>query len=212
MKLTSIFAIAAASALVAAGPVAAQSQDKSASTQKSAKSGESKSDAKHMKDLAIANMAEVETGKLALEKAQDPKVKEFAQHMVDDHSKMLDEVKSLAQSKGVDLPGAPDAKHQKVMKKLQSASGADFDREYMRAMVKDHRDALKLTQRTAKGAKDPDLKAAAQKAAPDIQDHLKMAQQIAKEEKSQKRSARGGTRGDAGGPSGAQGSQPAAAR
>ena len=121
---------------------------------------------------------------------------------------MLDEVKSLAQSKGVDLPSAPDAKHQKVMKKLQSASGADFDREYMRAMVKDHRDALKLTQRTAKGAKDADLKAAAQKAAPDIQDHLKMAQQIAKEEKAQKRSARGATSGQ----SGAQGSQAGAAR
>jgi predicted outer membrane protein len=172
-----IFAIAAAWALVAAGPAAAQN------TQSSPKSGESRADAKHLKDLAIANMAEVETGKLALEKAQDPKVKEFAQHMVDDHSKMLDEVKNLAQSKGVELPGAPDAKHDKVMKKLQSASGADFDRQYMRAMVKDHRDALKLTQRTAKGAKDPDLKAAAQKAAPDIQEHLKMAQDIAKTEK-----------------------------
>lgn len=195
MKLTTILAVAAASALLAAGPAAAQTQHQSANTQKSAKGGESKSDAQHLKDLAIANMAEVETGKLALEKAQDPKVKEFAQHMVDDHGKMLDEVKNLAQSKGVDLPGAPDAKHQKLMKKLQSASGANFDREYMRAMVKDHRDALKLAQRTAKGAKDPDLKAAAQKAAPGIQDHLKMARQIAKEEKSQKRSARGGTGG-----------------
>lgn len=209
MRLTAIFAMAAAATLVAGGPAFAQTQDKSSNaSQTSEKSGESRSDAKHLKDLAIANMAEVETGKLALEKAQDPKVKEFAQRMVDDHGKLLDEVKNLAQSKGVDLPSAPDAKHQKVMKKLQSASGADFDREYMRAMVKDHRDALKLTQRTAKGAKDPDLKAAAQKAAPDIQDHLKLAQQIAKEEKSQKRSARGATSA----PSGSQGSQAGAAR
>jgi putative membrane protein len=193
MKLTTILALAAASTLFAARPAAAQIQDKPA-TQKSAKGGESSRDAKHMKDLAIANMAEVETGKLALEKAQDPKVKEFAQHMVDDHGKMLDEVKQLAQSKGVDLPSAPDAKHEKAMKKLQSASGASFDREYMRAMVKDHRDALKLAQRTAKGAKDPDLKAAAQKAAPDIQEHLKMAQDLAKNEKKSAsgRTSRGG--------------------
>ena len=192
MKLTTILALAAASTLFAAGAATAQNQDKAA-TQNSAK-GESSRDAKHMKDLAIANMAEVETGKLALEKAQDPKVKEFAQHMVDDHGKMLDEVKQLAQSKGVDLPSAPDAKHEKVMKKLQSASGASFDREYMRAMVKDHRDALKLAQRTAKGAKDPDLKAAAQKAAPDIQEHLKMAQDLAKNEKKSAsgRTSRGG--------------------
>jgi putative membrane protein len=208
MKLTTIFAIAAASALVAAGPAAAQSQDQSAGTQKSAKSGESKSDAKHLEDLAIANMSEIEAGKLALGKAQDPKVKEFAQRMVDDHSKLLDDVKSLAQSKGVDLPSAPDAKHQKVMKKLQSKSGAQFDREYMQAMVKDHREAIKLLKRTEKSAKDEDVKQAANKAEPEIQDHLKMAQQIAKEEKSQKRSARGGTNGK----SGSQGSQAGAAR
>ena len=193
MKHTTFLAIAAAAALCAFGPASAQTQDKGAPTEKSAQ-GESNRDAKHMKDLAIANMAEVETGKLALEKAQDPKVKEFAQHMVDDHGKMLEEVKSLAQSKNVELPSAPDAKHEKVMKKLQSASGADFDRQYMRAMVKDHRDALKLAQRTAKDAKDADLKAAAQKAAPEIRDHLKSAQQIAKTEK---RSASGGSQAGA---------------
>lgn len=189
MKLTTVLAIAAAATLCAAGPASAQTQDNASGTQGSTKSGGNR-DAKHLQDLAVANMAEIEAGKLALEKAQDPKVKEFAQHMVDDHGKMLDEVKSLAQSKNVELPGAPDAKHAKAMKKLESASGASFDREYMRAMVKDHREALKLAQRTAKRAKDADIKAAAEKAAPEIQDHLKTAQEIAKTEK---RSASGRT-------------------
>lgn len=193
MKLTTALALAAASALFAAGTGYAQdkqaTQEKSRSAQSSGKN-ESSRDAKRMQDLAIANMAEIEAGKLALQKAQDPKVKEFAQHMIDDHSKMLDEVKQLAQSKSVELPSAPDAKHQKAMKKLESASGQDFDRQYMRAMVKDHKDALKLAQRTAKGAKDAELKSSAQKAAPEIQDHLKMAQDISK---SEKRSATGKT-------------------
>jgi putative membrane protein len=207
MKLTTVLAIAAASTLFAAGTTSAQDKqpapEKSRSAQKPGKDDAGR-DAKRMKDLAAANMAEVETGKLALEKAQDPKVKEFAQHMVDDHGKMLEELKQLAQSKSVQLPSVPDAKHQKVMKKLQSASGADFDREYMRAMVKDHRDALKLAQRTAKGAKDAELKASAQKAAPDIQEHLKMAQDISK---SEKRSGTGRT-----GRSEQRGSQAGAAR
>lgn len=204
MKPTPLLALAAAAALFAAGPVSAQSPDKSAATQKSAKGGQS-GDAKQMKELAIANMAEIEAGKLALEKAQDPKVKEFAQHMVDDHTKLLDELKQLAQANNVELPGAPDAKHQKLMKKLQGLSGEKFDREYMQAMVKDHRDALKLAQRTAKGAKDEELKSAAQKAAPEIQDHLKMAQDISK---SEKRSASGRT----GAQSGASASQGGAGR
>lgn len=207
MKITTALAAAAAATLLAVGTASAQDKqatpEKSGSAQKSGKD-EAGRDAKRMKDLAIANMVEVETGKLALEKAQDPKVKEFAQHMVDDHGKMLEELKQLAQAKSVELPSAPDAKHEKVMKKLQSASGADFDREYMQAMVRDHRDALKLAQRTAKGAKDSELKASAQKAAPEIQDHLKMAQEISK---SEKRSGTGRT-----GRSEQRGSQAGAAR
>jgi putative membrane protein len=199
MKLKTVFAIVAASVPFAAGTSSAQDKqatpEKSASTQSAGKN-ESGRDAKRMKELMQANMAEVEAGKLALEKAQDPKVKEFAQHMIEDHTKMLQEVQSLAQSKGVELPGAPDAKHQKGMKKLESASGANFDREYVRAMVRDHRDALKLARRTAKSAQDGELKSSAEKAAPEIQDHLKMAQDLSK---SGKRSASGKTGAASGG-------------
>jgi putative membrane protein len=193
MKFTTALAVAAASALFAAGSSSAQDKQESAEKSRSAQGSgknESSRDAKRMKDLAIGNMAEIEAGKLALEKAQSPEVKKFAQQMVDDHSKMLDEVKQLAQAKGVELPSAPDSKHQKIMKKLQAASGEDFDRQYMNAMVKDHKDSLKLAQRTAKGAKDSELKSSAEKAAPEIQDHLKMAQDISK---SEKRSATGKT-------------------
>lgn len=197
MKPTPILAIATALAMFSTAPALAQSQDRqakdrSAQTQKSAKKDSSR-DAKRLKDLALANMAEIETGKLALEKAQDPKVKAFAQHMVDDHGRMLQEVKQLAQAKGVELPTTPDAKHRKALKKLQSLSGGKFDREYMQAMVKDHRDALKLARGTAKSAEDAELKAAAQKAAPDIQQHLKMAQDISRTAtaKGEKRSAAG---------------------
>ena len=197
MKLTTVFAIAAASAFFAAGSVLAQdkqaTQEQSTSSQSSGKA--SNADAKRMKQLAQDNLAEIEAGKLAADKAQDPQVKQFAQRMVDDHTKLLDDLKKVADAKNVDLPTTPDAKHQKLMKKLQSASGEKFDREYMKAMVKDHREALKLVQRTAKSAKDPDLKTSAQQAAPEIQDHLKMAQNISKAEKSQKRSSSGATGG-----------------
>lgn len=204
MKLTTVLAAAAASALFAASGSYAQdkdqtsAQDKEQTQQKSQKaqaSGqkESRGDARHMRDMAQANMAEIEAGKLALQKAQSDEVKKYAQQMVDDHTKMLDEMKQLAQAKGVDLPTAPDRKHQRLMKKLESASGEDFDRAYMSAMVRDHRDALKVAQRTAKSAKDSELKSSAQKAAPEIQDHLKMAQEIEKTEKSEKRSASGKT-------------------
>jgi|tagenome__1003787_1003787.scaffolds.fasta_scaffold20271369_2 putative membrane protein len=140
-------------------------------------------DAKRLQQLAIANMAEIEAGKVALSKASNADVKKFAQKMVDDHTKQLQELQTLAQSKNVQLPGTPDAKHQRELKKLQGLSGEDFDRAYMRAQVKDHRDAHKIAERAAKRGKDPEVKAAAEKAAPEIQDHLKMAQDIAGHQK-----------------------------
>ena len=65
-----------------------------------------------------------------------------------------------------------------ALKKLQGLSGEDFDRQYVQQMVKDHRDALKLVEKTAKDAKDPELKAHAQQGAPHIKEHLAEAQKL----------------------------------
>jgi putative membrane protein len=145
----------------------------------SKKSSFDRADRKHFREIAQANMAEVQAGKLAQSKASSDDVKQFAQHMVEDHGKMLQEQESMAQAKGVALPKEPGKAEKSALKKLQSASGEQFDRGYMQQMVKDHEKALKLVQDTAKGAKDAELKQAAEKAAPEIEKHLDMAKQIA---------------------------------
>jgi len=66
-------------------------------------------DERMMKQLAESNLAEISTGKLAQEKAQSEEVKSFAKKMVDDHTKSLEELRQLAQSKGVTLPSEPNA-------------------------------------------------------------------------------------------------------
>jgi putative membrane protein len=146
---------------------------------KKEKAGLQKQDAKMMRDIAQSDLAEVQAGKLGASKASSAEVKKFAQHMVDDHGKHLSEARSMAKTKGVQLPSAPAKKHQQAMKKLESASGAEFDKVFMQQMVKDHEDALKLVQNTAKNAKDPQLKADAEKTAPVIEKHLEEAKRIA---------------------------------
>ena len=141
-------------------------------------------DGRTLTHLIQANLAEVELGKLAQEKAQGQEVKDFGKRMADDHGKMLAELQDLAQRKGVKAPDSPSAKDQATKKKLESAK--NFDQAYMQDMVKDHQKDVKEVQKVAKEARDPDLKAAAQKAAPIMQEHLKMAQGIAKGESSSK--------------------------
>ena len=46
--------------------------------------------------------------------------------------KALQELQTLAQKKGVDLPQQPDREHQKTMQDLQKLSGKDFDQKYIK--------------------------------------------------------------------------------
>jgi len=142
-------------------------------------SAASSSDKTLFESVAKANLAEIATGKLAMQKAQSPSVKQFGQHMVDEHSALLQEGGALAQAKGIPVPSSPDVKHQVAMKKLELMSGESFDRAYMEQMVKDHVETLDLLKQTAAQAADPQLKAQAEKAIPHVQQHLAMAKQLA---------------------------------
>ena len=135
-------------------------------------------DAAAMKQLAQANLNEIEAGKAAASKASSPDVKKFAQKMVDDHTQMLADLKTLAQQKGVALPESASLKDMAQMKLMERSSGAEFDKKYMDEMVKDHQKDAKDTQDLVSKAKDPDFKSAVQKASTKINEHLQLAQRI----------------------------------
>jgi predicted outer membrane protein len=139
----------------------------------------SKADSKAITDMAMVNMAEVEMGKLAQSKSQNPEVKTFAQQMIDDHTKGLQEVQTVAQSKGITLPTELDAKHKAMSAKLAKLEGEKFDREYMKVGgTASHKEALSLLNKNEKNAKDADVKGLATKMKPTVEQHLKAAQQM----------------------------------
>ncbi len=140
---------------------------------------EPSADAKFMQKAAVGGMYEVEAGKLAAQKGSSDEVKKFGQRMVDDHSKVNDEMKQLAGSKGVTLPTALDRKSKDKIDKLSRLSGAEFDRQYANDMVKDHKEDIKEFSKEANKGKDPDVKALASKTLPTLKEHLKMAQDMA---------------------------------
>ena len=126
-------------------------------------------------------MAEVELGQLAKDKATDPNIKTFGDRMVTDHKKANDELKQIVARKGATLPTKLTHHDNRMMDRLQKATGADFDKEYASAMLKDHRTDVKEFEKAAQSADDPDIKAFAQKILPTLQEHLKMAEQNASE-------------------------------
>ena len=131
-----------------------------------------------MRTAATGGMAEVELGKLGVANATSSDVKQFAQRMVDDHSKANDELKALAAQKNVTLPAEVDAKHKAAYDKLAKAKGAGFDAAFMSQMVSDHQADVSLFERESKSGKDAETKAWAAKTLPTLQEHLKMAKEI----------------------------------
>lgn len=143
------------------------------------KSSLAKGDETILKDMAQANISEIEAGKLAQSKSSNDQVKSFAQQMIDDHTKALNDVQQVAQQKGVTLPTEPDAKHKAMATKLQAMSGDAFDKAYMaQAGLADHKKVHSMLLSDEKKAKDPDVKALAAKMAPVVEQHLKSAQQM----------------------------------
>jgi putative membrane protein len=138
-----------------------------------------KADQTIVKEMALANMAEVELAKLAQSKSQSAEVKAFAQQMIDDHTKALTDVQTLAQNKGVTLPATLDKKHQSEADKLGKLSGAEFDRAYMaKAGVADHKKVHGKLEKDSKAAKDEDVKALAAKLLPTVAQHLDHAEKL----------------------------------
>jgi putative membrane protein len=131
-----------------------------------------------MTKAAQGGIAEVDLGQLAAAKATSVEVKEFGNRMVTDHTRLNDELKALATSKGGTLPSETDAENKKAFDAIATKSGKAFDKAYMSDMVKDHEKDVAEFEKESTAAQDPDLKKWVTNALPTLQDHLKMAKQI----------------------------------
>jgi putative membrane protein len=106
-------------------------------------------------DVAIANMAEIDLARLALQQSTNADVKKFAQMMIDDHTKAGDALKSIASQHNIEMPTQIDDKHQDLHNKLAEKKGIDFDKEYASKMVDGHQDFVdKLESRIDKKTVD----------------------------------------------------------
>ncbi|MBZ9936976.1 DUF4142 domain-containing protein [Mesorhizobium sp. BR1-1-16] len=129
---------------------------------------------------ASSDMLEIQTSNVALQKSSSAAVKEFAQMMINDHTKASSELKMAAQKDGVTIPTAMLEKHAATVEKLNGTAAGAFDAAYIDAQVNAHKEAVALMMSYAQTGEAPALKAHAQKTAPIIQMHLQHAQQLMK--------------------------------
>jgi putative membrane protein len=135
-----------------------------------------------VKKALQGGMAEVQLGQLTLQKSSNDQVKQFAQKMIDDHTKLGEEMKPVAQQLGVSAPDGPSKKDKSTIAKLQALSGSAYDQAYIKDMVKDHKQDLSDFQTEASSGQDQTVKDAANQGSKVIAQHLQMIQQLAKDQ------------------------------
>jgi putative membrane protein len=141
-------------------------------------SGRMTSDMKFTMEAAMGGMEEVQLGQIAAQKGASDEVRQFGQHMVDDHTKANQDLMQVASGKSWTLPTGLDAKHQADVQRLSAMSGEAFDREYVKMMVKDHKkDVADFQKESTRGA-DADVKSFATRTLPTLQEHLQMIPRI----------------------------------
>lgn len=128
---------------------------------------------------AQGNLAEIQTSQLALSKSQNPDVRAFAQHMIDDHQSANQELAALALADNLTLPTSLDPEHERALQTLRSETGASFDAAYTRQMTQDHDKAIALFHAAVASERvDPRLKALAEKLLPTLEQHRDMVAKL----------------------------------
>lgn len=129
--------------------------------------------------VALSDMFEIESSRLALQQSQDADVKALAQKMITDHGKSTERLKGVVgQSGAAQMPMQLDADHQQKLARLKATSGKSFDAAYLQMQREGHEQAVALFTAYSKTGGNGALKAFANEVLPTIQMHHKQVQQL----------------------------------
>ena len=166
MRLRNVFALALAAGCFALAGAARGDEAK-------------RDDGRFLREASSVGVLEIQLGKLASERGANADVRQFGARMALDHTKANVEIVALALKKGFKVGQALEKKHQATMDMFKDLKGADFDRAYMKHMVKDHEEDVAEFTKWSKDAKDTDVRAFADKTLPTLKEHLRMAKEVA---------------------------------
>ncbi len=144
-----------------------------------------KASQRFLKHVIEDNLAEIEIGKLAQEKAQGDAVKSFGQTLATDHGSANQQATSVAQQMNVTPPSEPNRKQKKEYQRLSKLSGDKFDRAFARQMVTDHKKDIRAFEKEAK--KNDAAGQFAKDTLPTLRKHLETAQSLNKSARAQAR-------------------------
>ncbi len=165
----------------AAGAAAGIADTTSSAAGKVTTLGEASTAASFAQQAASGGVFEIESGRLAMDKAANEQVRAFGSRMVQDHTLANQRLMSLARAHGIEPQPAPTAQQQQMLTQLRGLSGSAFDRQYLSDQVTAHQETIRLFE-GARTSTDPGMqpfREFAVEALPTLEQHLQQAQALA---------------------------------
>jgi len=121
---------------------------------------------------AAGGMTEIALSKLAVQQSTNAKIKDFANMMITDHSAAGDKLAAIAKKEGINLPAGPDTLQQNMISDLSKKTGSDFNKAYVKQMVKDHKMTIDMFEKAQTTVKDTVLKSFITSTLPTLHKHM----------------------------------------
>jgi putative membrane protein len=134
-------------------------------------------DQSFVQQAASSDMFEIQSARLALQRSRNPRVREFAGRMIDDHTRSTQQLTALATAKGIPMPTGLDPEQERMMAAMENTRRI-FDSEYVRQQAFAHRATAAAYQTEINSGYDSELRGFAQQTLPVVQDHLAMAERM----------------------------------
>lgn len=135
-------------------------------------------DREFIMEAAKDGLSELELGKLGVDHAPNREVRQFAERLIEEHEKANRELFDLAKRKNLQVPTSIDQDRQSMLDALRGLSPEDFEREYMKAVMKGHQKSIAVFQQEATTGEDPEVRNFAGKLLPRLQAHFRKAKSL----------------------------------
>ena len=139
---------------------------------------EMSNDLPFLREAAGVNLMEIRLGQLAQSKASNAAVKQFGQRMVNDHTRLEQDLSSMVSGNGIALNPALTSAQNDNINRLQNLSGPQFDQAYMSMMIQGHQTDVAQFDNQSRNADSPQVRDFAARSLPVLQQHLTLAQQV----------------------------------
>lgn len=127
-----------------------------------------------VQQASMSNLFELESSKLAQERSENAKVKDFASMMIKDHTKAGKDLEAAVKKSGMNAKAVAkslDAEHEGKISTLQQKKGEDFDDTYISMQQDAHDKAVELFSAYAGNGNDKEIRSFASQTLPVLKKH-----------------------------------------